>query len=377
MEKKSGLKLNLEPGLGLLENEYRQHFLKTDIELARLGIGVGIVSTLALSYVDYLFFGLTSPFKQLLLIRLIFFVASLGVILVLRQTKQTRLFDGLMFAWWLGLVVMVVSVDYFRPPGYVQNQVLYILVAFTCYTVVPMPIFSRVIPALLLSLFDFLILHYLKTPLPRPVFTVTLAAHIITHVIGILISARMYSYRRHQYLAQVQERKALLELERLAATDDLTGLTNRRRFLELAEAELNRFRRSQNKFSLLMIDFDHFKEINDRYGHPAGDEILRQFAHRASTTKRSSDCVGRLGGEEFVVLLPETGSAGATAFANRLRTNCAQIELPFPETALHITISIGIAEIRAEDSSVYEILQRADEALYLAKNNGRDRCEII
>ena len=160
-----------------------------------------------------------------------------------------------------------------------------------------------------------------------------------------------------------------------ALVDQLTGVSNRRHFFQAAEAEFERFSRYNRSFSLLMIDLDHFKQVNDQYGHPVGDKVLKELAETIVRNKRDNDIFGRLGGEEFALLLPETPLAGATEIAVRLRRCCHILCVP-GNMALRITVSIGVTQVRASDSSFDEVLARADEMLYRAKNNGRDRVEV-
>ena len=164
------------------------------------------------------------------------------------------------------------------------------------------------------------------------------------------------------------------ELEREARTDPLTGCANRRSFLELAARELARARRHDEPLAVLMVDLDHFKGINDRHGHQMGDVALQQLVQVCQATLREEDTIGRLGGEEFGILLPETGRALALEVAERLRQAVAQIELPMPgKRPLRFTASIGVATLAREDTGIGAILSRADRALYEAKSTGRNR----
>ena len=124
-----------------------------------------------------------------------------------------------------------------------------------------------------------------------------------------------------------------------------------------------------------MIDLDHFKSINDRFGHPVGDKVLKELSSIIIRNKRDHDIFGRIGGEEFALLLPETNLSGATEIAVRLRRACYTLDLPHHKT-LRVTISIGATQVLMEDTSFDEVLARADQTLYLAKNNGRDRVEV-
>jgi diguanylate cyclase (GGDEF)-like protein len=178
------------------------------------------------------------------------------------------------------------------------------------------------------------------------------------------------------------------QLTRLATTDALTGLANRRHLLAELEKELRRTGRSGRPLSVLMVDLDHFKDINDRYGHAVGDAVLVAVAARCLARLRAIDLCGRIGGEEFVVLLPEADAEGAATTAERLRTDLAESPIDTTSGPLRVTISIGVATHRtrspranetAEDEVIgraQTLLQYADDALYRAKASGRNCVRI-
>jgi diguanylate cyclase len=174
----------------------------------------------------------------------------------------------------------------------------------------------------------------------------------------------------------IARRKAMeSELTRLATTDSLTGVANRRRFLDQLEMELARIRRFGRAATLLMVDIDHFKKVNDTYGHAVGDTVLRHFAEISRQRLRRIDLFGRLGGEEFGILLPSTDGTGAWQFADRYRRKVAETPAPTIKGAIGFTVSIGIAEFDPGDPSPDSIMARADVALYRAKEGGRNRVE--
>lgn len=181
-------------------------------------------------------------------------------------------------------------------------------------------------------------------------------------------------------IADVTKMKAMqIELERLAATDPLTGAANRRAFMEKANAELQRSRRTGRPLALVMLDIDRFKSINDRFGHQVGDAVLKQLAVVCRATIRDSiDLFARMGGEEFVIVAPETDTAGASILAERLRRAIAKQELTFEGVSLRYTASFGVAAVggRAGDDSIDETLKRADACLYRSKEGGRNRVTV-
>jgi len=176
----------------------------------------------------------------------------------------------------------------------------------------------------------------------------------------------------------ISARKTMEEMLRsMATTDGLTGLYNRRFFLARLEDELARLKRGLiHSATVLMVDLDHFKKINDTYGHAAGDAVLRHFAEVLSGELRQTDTAGRLGGEEFALLLAGTDEAGGQMFAQRLCERAAAGAVEVEGQVIHFTVSIGIALLQETDGSVEKALQRADTALYRAKHNGRNQCVV-
>ncbi|MEC4990710.1 MAG: GGDEF domain-containing protein, partial [Oscillatoria sp. PMC 1068.18] len=173
-----------------------------------------------------------------------------------------------------------------------------------------------------------------------------------------------------------KQKKLINKLEKLAITDPLTGIFNRRHFLKIAAQELNRYNRYNCYFSFLMIDIDYFKRINDTYGHFIGDEVLRTMSKAVLKSLRKVDSFARFGGEEFAILLPETNLETAKDVAERIRQNISQLVIPTAEQLVQITVSIGVTTCKLKEESLEILLQRADQALYEAKNLGRDRVVI-
>jgi two-component system cell cycle response regulator len=162
------------------------------------------------------------------------------------------------------------------------------------------------------------------------------------------------------------------EMFQLAVTDTLTHLANRRRFDEELLTELGRVRRHGRKLSLLMLDIDHFKQVNDQHGHLAGDAVLFHVAQVVHDRVRHHDLAARFGGEELAVLMPETTLAGARVVAEQLRRAVEQLVVDYAEQRLHVTVSIGCAELLETDAEPQDLLCRCDAQLYRAKAAGRN-----
>ena len=221
---------------------------------------------------------------------------------------------------------------------------------------------------------------------------VTNALGEVTHICGtardltaFLVAQRSLEELNRQLERRVAERTEALNrangelreanriLEKLAASDSLTELANRRNFFERVDAEVQRAHRYGHPLTLQMLDLDHFKSINDQFGHAAGDEVLRRIAGVLRANLRHNDLAARIGGEEFALLLSECDATAATAFAERLREAVAAETFVLGGEPQRITISIGIAELAPERAERTALMAAADAALYRAKDEGRNR----
>jgi len=179
-------------------------------------------------------------------------------------------------------------------------------------------------------------------------------------------------YRLAKTIRELEASQKQLAIQ--ATTDPLTGLRNRRCFFERAEEMVNLHQRYKSDLSILMIDIDHFKKINDTLGHDGGDVVLQRFAEVLSSMVREVDIVARFGGEEFAILLPDTKRLGAAVLAERTRTAIEKSLIDYQGKKISVTASIGMASIASENvSGISELISVADNRLYLAKKNGRNR----
>ena len=204
------------------------------------------------------------------------------------------------------------------------------------------------------------------TPMP-----VLVSATAVKDAAGDLLSTRTTVFDN------TDQKMMEAQLERLARTDVLTSLGNRRDFYEQAGREIAHAKRHGDALSLLLMDIDHFKKINDTFGHAAGDEVLRKLSRSLGSALRETDLPARLGGEEFAVLMPRTPTEAAMAVAERLRHTLEQVTVPLDDgQVIRFTVSIGVSRWQDTDASVDATLHRADEALYRAKHGGRNRVEL-
>lgn len=167
-----------------------------------------------------------------------------------------------------------------------------------------------------------------------------------------------------------------LELRQIAMSDGLTGTMTRRAWVEAAGKEISRCQRHGGTASIIVFDIDHFKQVNDMHGHPAGDNVLRTLSQRSFGALRDGDMMGRIGGEEFAILLPSTNAEGALKLAERLRVQFAETPVDINGTELHVTASFGISNLTDHILDAGAWLAVADTALYVAKAGGRNRCAL-
>ena len=218
-------------------------------------------------------------------------------------------------------------------------------------------------------------IHYITTRFPildenRHMIGLGIVAMDVTEQHRSISEAESALRASEQVNAQLRE--VVESLEQLASTDRLTNAWNRRRFEEAIEGEIHRFHRYGHPISLMLLDIDHFKRVNDTYGHQEGDRVLKQVADCIFSCIRKSDSLTRWGGEEFIVLMPNTGLSYANILAERIRSHIAAQSL---STVDSVTVSIGVAEFHP-NSSHEDWLDRADRAMYTAKREGRNRVEL-
>ena len=171
------------------------------------------------------------------------------------------------------------------------------------------------------------------------------------------------------------EKKEKLEkhLKHLASTDPMTELLNRRSFFDICDRIMSRCIKNKQPLSCLIIDIDYFKAINDTYGHDIGDKVIQAIAKLMHENVRTGDFIGRMGGEEFAVLMPNTDMQSAYQISDRLRENIAKYKMSVQGKSVSVTVSIGLASLKEGDKDIHTILKRSDTALYEAKESGRNR----
>ena len=366
--------MKIEPFLGQLEDAYRQEYLPADRMLITYVAVPWVVLTLFFIRSDGVLFGYSQLFFTLLLTRSTYAILTIGMLLSLWRFPQPRLYDRLVLIWTIVTVLHMSWIEFVRPSTYVGHYTLDVLVITVLY-LVPNRLMLRTLGAALFSGLVLANLLVAKTSLQQVERDAIITACLVANVIGLVASTRLFTYRRQQFKALAQAQQATSALEILAITDPLTAVFNRRKFIELGGQQFKHFARYRHPFSVALIDLDLFKQVNDRFGHQAGDETLKQFSQLVLRHKRETDSFGRLGGEEFGLLLPDTPLAAAALLSDRLRRVVQDTPIIFKDTQLSITVSVGIAEVHGDDNDFDMLLSRADRLLYQAKHNGRNRVE--
>jgi diguanylate cyclase len=324
--------------------------------------------------------------------RVAFLVLGIVAYFVLKRNSDPDLLDRaiLIFAI-LGTILMT-----FQLVGYVQHAVpppplfdillIHLIIVLATYLLLANPLILQIIISALLAASFFYVLQF-EIPKYDGQIAFAVTFLILVNIIGITTSSRRHELRRQAWWLLNEERAARKRLEseitlrqsleqelrHMATTDELTEISNRRHFYVRAEAELSRARRYGRNLTVLQFDLDHFKSLNDTYGHPFGDQVLKSVVTAVAGLLRASDMFGRVGGEEFAIALPETEAAFAPEIAERIRQTIEQTDIRFEDIQVPVTASIGVALLGDDDKDIEALIQRADQALYKAKSDGRNK----
>nr|WP_240457730.1 diguanylate cyclase [Halomonas socia] len=335
---------------------------------------------------DYYLLGLTREYYLLVTMRIV--VVSLCLILAFVIARwgsySHRLWLHALPLWILATgIILIVPL---RPESLSTQVTAVVLATMAFYLLIPNLLTVVTFASLFLSI-GFVAAAVLFAEM-APVDTLRIALLLMmTNVVGFCALLRLERLQRnqflllheerdqnHQLLKEITHRKSLEEqLRMVAERDELTGLNSRSHFMKRAKALLQRSRLEKMPFSVFMIDVDHFKSINDTWGHRHGDWVLTKIAEVCAHSLRPTDVIGRFGGEEFVVALPNTGPDDAQAVAERLKMKVAELPLKEEMRELSLSVTIGIAIENTEEVDLEALISRADQALYVGKRDGRNR----
>lgn len=362
--------------LGELEGDYRAFHLKDDIAQTSLFLIVAIISTLAMLRVDVILFkDRPELFMWVLVYRGSFVLATILVMLAIRRTSKVRVYDRIVFAWMVLMILFFVLFNFTRPANYVTTA-FEIIVPFSIYVLSPLEIKYNIALALTFTTAMMYANYFFKTGIDPLILNAGTTAQIIVHTLGIGSALQIQSYRRKSFKAYILEKDAKEMVAYLANIDPLTKSLTRRHFFNIAESEFLRYSRYRRPLSILILDTDDFKNINDTYGHHTGDIVLRSFSLVAMEQKRVQDTFGRLGGEEFGLLLPETNLEQARIVAERIQKTWEQTPSNMDGEMIYSTVSIGGTEASYDDKSFEDVLRRADRLLYEAKGSGKNQVAL-
>jgi diguanylate cyclase (GGDEF)-like protein len=374
----------LDPGT---EAAFREHIRPQWLKDTRRAFIVAGLFYLAFAVTDFLMLGGATADATVLFTRLL--VIGCGLLIILTAQRYWRLLvDGITPTLLVVLVIMAfLSITLLHPLDAAWHGMSMMVLLLGTYVFIP----NRFLPVLLLSLcgsvaFILVMADHFELPFKHLLIMgllflgLNLFGAVSAHRLSVL---SRQGFRDGQILRQANQRlmeevSARKQLEQDLVTqvhhDELTGVTNRRRFLELARQRMREAEASGQALSLLMVDVDYFKQINDTYGHLRGDEVLKALSRICENHMDDEEVLARMGGEEFAMLLPGLDLEGARKTAEAIRASVWRTPVSLLDTAIHITVSIGVVQWRVGET-LAECLRRADQTLQVAKYNGRNRVE--
>jgi len=359
--------------LGEMEGDYRVFHLKDDISQSTIYMSIAILGVFSMALRDMLLYRKNPDLLMTLMVyQGVYIFGSLLIITALRKTSKVRIYDRLMFAW-LFLTILCLLLFNFTRPTNILNTSYDVIILFAIYILSPLKIPSTIGLAFVFSAGSLCLDYFYKTGVDPAAFNTLFTAQVLVHILGLVSGIQIQSYRRKSFKAYILERDAKEMVAYLANIDSLTKSLTRRHFFNIAESEFLRFFRYRRSLSVLVLDADYFKNINDTYGHYVGDLVLRNLSLVVLEQKRAQDTFGRLGGEEFGLLLPETNLEQAKVVAERVQKTWAQTPCNVDGNLIYSTVSIGVAEANKDDKTFEDVLRRADRMMYKAKESGRNK----
>jgi diguanylate cyclase (GGDEF)-like protein len=356
-----------------MEGDYRVAHLKDDIAYSTFYISIAILGVFSMIRIDGLLYkNRPDLILWLILYRSGYILVSILIAVAIQKTGKVRVYDRLMLVWISITIFFLLLFNFTRPTNFL-NTAFDVIVPFAIYIFSPLKMIYNVALAFGFSIGTLYVDYFYKSGITPLTWSTITTAQLIVHALGLVSGLQTRTYRRKSYKAFIQERDAREMVAYLANIDPLTKGLTRRQFFNIAEVEFMRFLRYRRQLSTLVVDADRFKKINDTYGHHAGDLVLRSLSLVVLEQKRAQDTFGRLGGEEFGLLLPETNLQQAKIVAERIQKMWEQTPTNVDGRLIHSTISIGVAEVGPADKSFDDVLRRADQMMYKAKEAGRNR----
>lgn len=368
-----------------LEKRFRRVMQARNVHQLRTALRCAAGLFLMIGLFDFLLLGLTTEFYLLSLMRVI--AATAFLVLAAALGSRPRLINHdlpLNFVIFL-LATSLILIVPLRPETINVQITAVVAVTVAIYLFIPNRVPCAFGACLYLGVGFLVATHTTGLFAHAGIVGITLTL-LLANMIGLITALRVNQLQREQFSSLLAERKSNRrlqkeiktrqeledELRRLAQTDHLTGLNNRRWFSELLQQEIRRSQRSGAPLGLCMVDIDHFKRINDNKGHAAGDAMLVIVAALFRKELRDTDIIGRFGGEEFVIALPDSGPEDTARIAEHLRSSIEHYRFPGELFGPNLTVTIGITQVESNEESMESALARADQALYCGKNEGRN-----
>ncbi|TVP93514.1 MAG: GGDEF domain-containing protein [Pseudomonadaceae bacterium] len=371
------------------EHAFRNHIQPRTARHLKTAAAIWAILALLFGWLDYHDLGMSSGFYLLFSMRILQALMLLGLILaVVRRPSLATSGWPVTLAAILGFPVMF-AIFFVRPDIAAYNIGVISILLISLYVFLP----NRLILNNLVAGFGLvgtLATLWLRGSEADTLVTLGIVMSLPV-VTGYVAARRLHVVQRQEYAllqkvtqtnqelsAEIDRRKSLeAELQRQATTDPLTGLSNRRQYEMLFRRERERCQRQGGTMVLGIADLDHFKKINDTHGHDLGDQALRHVANIFLESLRHSDVVGRFGGEEFILLLPDTHLKQAEAVVERLREHLAETPLIAESLTIPLSATFAITPVRVDDDCIEDIIRRADKGLYQGKKDGRNRVVVI
>lgn len=372
-----------EPGR---ESLYRKS-IKTEVRFASC-LSLILVSLIfgMFAITDYHLLGFSKEYYLLITMRTVVVSLCLFMAFVLGRwgCYSRKVWLHALPLWILATgIILIVPL---RPESLFTQVTAVVVATMAFYLLIPNLLMVAMFASLYLSI-GFVVSAFFFAEIPPGVTLRIALLLVMTNVVGFCALLRLETLQRKQFsllheerdqnrllLKEIAHRKSLeAQLRMVAERDALTGLDNRSHFMKRAKALLQRSRLEKLPFSLFMIDVDHFKSINDTWGHIHGDRVLTKIAEVCAQSLRPTDVIGRFGGEEFVVALPDTSPKDAQGVAERLKKEVATLPLKGGMSGLCLSVTIGIAIAHPEEDDLESLITRADQTLYVGKRGGRNR----
>lgn len=363
----------LVANLGDLDQECKQYFLRNDMDLTSIAIGVAALMAPLMSFLDYSYYGWTIEFFIASGLVGAFVIFSVFLIVNFRYATRVTTYETQVFIWCMFLGTATKFADFLQPERITENVLVSDFLVIAMYVLMTNKFVYRILPISIITIFGIVALFStsnVATSEEKYLHTTTL---VLLNGTGIIVLSRNNRFKRAEYRAILREKEARAMFEELAASDPLTGILNRRSFIEHTRLAMHRFERYHSSFCLAVIDLDHFKKINDTYGHLVGDKAIKLFSKLMETNKRQGDIFGRLGGDEFGFILHQSSPADALKTFDRMKNELRKMAIESPVGDFHISFCVGITEIQQGDTSPDDLLHRADLALYQSKSQRQDQ----